>query len=80
MANLRADSARFMAPVPSVFPISPQKNDTPFQRIAGVIDMIQHLQAEKTERLPIPKELQVQAHNEDMNIQIMLLGNSRNPR
>jgi biopolymer transport protein ExbD len=47
------------------------ENDTPSQRIADVIDVVQHLQSEKTLELPVPEELQMKAEN--MNIQIRLV-------
>ncbi len=33
------------------------ENDAPFERIANVIDMVQHLQSEKSEASAIPKGL-----------------------
>ena len=47
------------------------ENDTPSQRIADVIDVVQHLHSEKTRELPVPKELQTKPEN--MNIQIRLV-------
>src|SRR6266481_1415281 len=47
------------------------ENDTPSQRIADVIDVVQHLRSEKTRVLPVPKELQMAPEN--MNIQIRLV-------
>ncbi len=47
------------------------ENDTPSQRVADVIDVVQHLQSEKTRELSVPKELQLKPEN--MNIQIRLV-------
>lgn len=47
------------------------ENDAPSQRIASVIDVVQHLQAEKSSERLVPKELQVKAEN--LNIQIRLV-------
>jgi len=47
------------------------ENDTPSQRIADVIDVVQHLRAGKSSELPVPRKLQVKP--ESLNIQIRLV-------
>ena len=47
------------------------ENNTPFQRFANVIDVVQHLRAGKLSELPVPRELQVKPEN--LNIQIRLV-------
>lgn len=47
------------------------ENDTPSQRIADVIDVVQHLQAGKSSELSVLTELQVKPEN--LNIQIRLV-------
>lgn len=47
------------------------EEDAPFERVANVIDVVQHLQSEKSDASAIPKGLQAQPEN--MNIQIRLV-------
>jgi hypothetical protein len=44
---------------------------TPSQRVAEVIDVVKHLQSEKSKELPVPSELRTAPEN--MNIQIRLV-------
>lgn len=65
--RLRAIYGTHAARVLYLFP----ENDTPSQRIADVIDVVKHLQSEKTRGLPVPRELRMAPEN--MSIQIRLV-------